>query len=330
MPGPRLSTRIAHIASGAPAQRISQARTVALIAICIAICFAFAVGTVTRAREQQPDSSGQTAFEVASIRPHVSNPVADSSMNSGCGDDPGRCSPRNVTAKGLIATAFDRHWDEISGGPPWIDTEKFDIDATIPDSAAAQLRALRPRERRAQERRMLQSLLAARFKLAVSHSTKELPLYTLLVSKPNRNLQEVPPPDPAIDRAPSSAAGWPSDGLDPPTGELFWAIGTNGNATLVGKAANMSDLAEALSTRVGRRVVDRTGFSGAYDFKLNWTADVHWVGGHLSTGGDDSSPDISGISIFSALNDQLGLKLEASKGPVDTIVIDHIEEPSPN
>jgi uncharacterized protein (TIGR03435 family) len=160
---------------------------------------------------------------------------------------------------------------------------------------------------------MVQSLLAERFELKVSQSSKELPIYALVVTKNGLKLSQTADPQPGPGAGTRSTTR-----LQP--GEL------------TARGMPMSALAERLSREVGRQVVDKTGLQGGYDFTLHWTPELQTrpLGAGDGSQGPATSPDATGPSIFTAIQEQLGLKLESQKGPVGTIVIDRIEKPSAN
>jgi uncharacterized protein (TIGR03435 family) len=280
-----------------------------------------AQSTAGQAPATQSAQSADTplpSFEVASIRPVENNgPFV---INSGCGPNPGRCTPSNVTVKMLIQTAYNVKDFQVSGGPGWISSERFDIKAKVDDSLAEQLQKLPRAQRQAQMGLMLQSLLADRFKLKVTRETKELPVFTLVVAKGGPKLTEVPPPD--TEPAPHPPVYPPKAA----PGEFFIWI-RNGQAVIEGNATPITNLANTLSLQVKRQILDQTGLKGTYTFTLQFTPEVGIGGESLPVPGADPS---DATSLFTAIQEQLGLRLESTKGPVDTIVIDHIEEPSPN
>jgi uncharacterized protein (TIGR03435 family) len=142
---------------------------------------------------------------------------------------------------------------------------------------------------------MLQQLLADRFALRLHRETKEITIYSLIVGKNGPKLKEGGSAGPYLSR--------PSPGR------------------LAGQRASMSSLASALAGNLGRPVIDNTGLKGGYDFSLEWTADA----------APDAVPaDTSGPSLFTALQDQLGLRLESKKAPIEVLIIDRAEKPSPN
>ncbi len=262
------------------------------------------------------------AFEVASIKPN----------HSGTGNvmlriEPGgRLSASNVTLKILLQTAYGVKDSQISGAPGWFDSDHFDVEAKPEDAPAAGQPKLGRDDREEQMKLMLQTLLADRFKLTLHHDTKELPLYALVVAKngPKFHAAAVAPGDSAP--PPPGPSGAP-----PGAPAMRHGIMMNGRGELTMTGATLERFADILSRQVGRLVVDKTGLKGEYDFTLKWTPDE---GQGTMRGGPPGvaapPPEASGPTIFTALQEQLGLKLETQKGPVDTIVIDHVERPSEN
>jgi uncharacterized protein (TIGR03435 family) len=168
---------------------------------------------------------------------------------------------------------------------------------------------------------MLQALLAERLNLQVHRETKELPIYALVIAKNGPKFQE----GKLGDTYPNGFKGL--NGA--PVGAGMMRMGAG---EWTGQGIPIANLVGSLSRRLGRTVVDKTGLTGKYDFTLRWTPDDNPVSPKEPGGAPDAAalPDSSGPSIFTALQEQLGLKLESQKGPVETIVIDHVERPSQN
>jgi uncharacterized protein (TIGR03435 family) len=292
-------------------------------------------------------------FEVASIRPAKPN-----ARGSRLWLPPGRFTANNVTTKMLIEFAYNYKRpgialkdDQILGAPKWISSDRFDIDAKVEDLLVEQEeKKLLFNQWADQIRLMVQAMLADRFKLKVSQETKELPIYVLVIAKhgPKLTKSTVQPPGPLGARPPGSG---------PRRGPMIRI--SNGELTAVGVLG--SDLASAISDLPGiggRKVVDQTGLQGRYDFTLKWTPErgrmfggpgpggpagaggavtagqgapsPAGAGGAQSAAGTPVAPDSSGPSIFTAVQQQLGLRLKPEKGPVEVLVIDHIEPPTPN
>jgi bla regulator protein BlaR1 len=323
--GADLKKRIVRIMSGCMADRLSFGRKTVLAAIgLVVIATPVALGFVNRpsrllAQLQHAESAAVQPFEVASIKPSR----ADDKMRS-LFMQPGKFTTEGETVKDVISFAYGiRSDNQLSGGPSWVNSERFDIEAKEEDSVAENLQKLPIEERAKQIRLMVQALLADRFKLKVSHQTKELPVYALVVAKGGSKLTEAQVPPPSAEGTAAPKRG-------------FRGIRMMGPGQLTGTNINIGVLADMLSRQreLGRLVIDQTGLKGNYDWTLKWTPDQ---GGPMFKGPDGGQPspdapppDSSGPSIFTALEEQLGLKLESRKGPVETLVIDSIERPSEN
>jgi uncharacterized protein (TIGR03435 family) len=207
---------------------------------------------------------------------------------------PGRFSAKCITLWGLIYNAYAvRPNDPIKGLPGWAESAPFDVEAKMDEDTVAALGKLSPEQQDEQHKLMLRALLGDRFKLRIHHETVERPIYELTPAKGGFKLKE----------APATDAG----------GGMSWRPGR-----IDIKKGSIGGLAFTLSDLVGRMVVDKTGITGKYDIALQWIPDEL-----------QGTPD-AGPSIFTAIEEQLGLKLEATKGPVDIVVADHAEKPSEN
>lgn len=285
--------------------------------------------TLPSAHAQTPDSAAKPlVYDAISIKP---NSGGTSVNNQGMMRSmvmmrplPDGFSASNVTARALIANAYDVKEDQVSGGPDWVGSKSYDIQAKVTGTDPSDPHQLT----KAQRTQALQSLLADRFKLAVHTETKEASIYVLTVAKGGPKLSASKPSGaPPANLPPNLPPGavvrnYPTDG--PPRGGMMMRMSGPGNVTVT--AMTMAQLANMLSQQLHKTVVDQTGLTGAYDFTLQWTPD------NLSTSptGDIQAPEPSGPTIFTAVQEQLGLKLESTKGPVNTVVIDHIEPPSEN
>jgi uncharacterized protein (TIGR03435 family) len=234
-------------------------------------------------------------FEIASIKP--SEPAAPntkrSSLTFGAGES---LTATYTTPRSLITVAYNVRDLQISGAPGWIGTERYDIEArTAPGEIAAG--PTEAADDRTRER--LRSLLAERFGLVVHHETREQTVYLLTVAKNGPKLKEAAT---SADRHATSGGRGRSQGF----------------------AAKVEWLAGILSNVTGRPVLDKTGLTGYYDWVLEWTPDTA-----LSQQGSPPAEN-SAPTIFTALQEQLGLRLETGKGPVDLVVIDQVNRPSAN
>jgi uncharacterized protein (TIGR03435 family) len=249
-------------------------------------------------------------FEVASVKPDHAG-AGGSSIRIAPG---GRLTASNASLRSLITAAYQVRDFQVVGGPAWIDSDRFDIEAKGQGSAGGE-----------QISQMLQALLAERFQLLIHRETREMPGYVLRVGKNGPKLSAagesgcfdagagVPPPAPQPRQPPFRPCGGFNLARD----------------RMDGAKVTMARLASVLSRVLGRSVVDRTGLDGIYDVSLRWTADE--TQGFLAPVEPVAAiADGSGISLFSALSEQLGLRLEAQKGPVEVIAIDRALRPSEN
>jgi len=237
-------------------------------------------------------------FEVASIKP--ADPDATGRyirMESAHG-----FHAKNHAVRTLVAAAYNLSPRAISGGPAWVDSEHYDIVAKTPYD-------LRPNLD--EQMAMLRRLLADRFKLTFHREEKEMSIFALTVAKGGPKLKD------STVTADSFPAGPPP---------LIFVVAPPA-VRLPGRYASMAELASVMQrAALDHPVVDETGLTGRYDFDLEWAPDETEFGGMLGKGSDDSTkPNLS-----TALQQQLGLKLEATRGPVQVLVIDHVERPAEN
>lgn len=290
----------------------------------LAVVAAALIGTLSfahaSAKHLQSTENTKAVFEVASIKPNHSGSSGHHSDFSH-----GRLVATNITTKTLIRRAYGVSDYQISGEPEWVDSDAYDIEAKMDDAAAEAWQKLPDEDRAEQYKGMFQALLAERFNLKVGHETKQLPVFALVVAKGGIKFSptKLPPEDPS--RANSS-----QEPNQPRRGTSVSGRGREYTAS--GTAVKMTAWASALSSLPeleGRIALDETGLPGEYDFSMKWTrerpSDVRDAPAAAAVALDTSGP-----SLFTALQEQLGLKLEAKKGPVDTIVIVHIERPSEN
>jgi uncharacterized protein (TIGR03435 family) len=329
--GADLKKRIVHIMTERVANQLGLGRKLLLAAIGIAvitvpIVFGLMNPTHTQAQATTTTSAPLPSFEVASIKPNRS---ADDHF--WISFDPGRFRVTDATTEQLITLAYNIKDFQVTGGPSWINSEKYDIDAkledVVEDRGAKDFEKLPPDRRRKQMDLMLQSLqslLAERFNMKVNRETKELPIYTLVVAKNGPKLLEANPND-----------TYPN-GIKGPDGIAHPGMMHVGRGELKGQGIPVGSLQRVLSQLLSRTVLDQTGLKGKYDIELNWTPDESEAGMFRGpTGGNPAAanptpPESIGPSLFTALQEQLGLKLESTKGPVEVLVIDHIERPSEN
>jgi uncharacterized protein (TIGR03435 family) len=273
-------------------------------------------------------------FDVASIKPAAPQQPGRMMMGTRGGPgtpDPGQVSFMNMPLSRIIMNAYDVKSFQVTG-PSWLDSDRFDITAKIPEGATKE-----------QFHVMLQNLLAERFKLVVHKEKKEVPIYALTVARGGLKIKESPKDVPAeggdAGSPPPPPPGPPVMGRDGMPrmapgrrGEII-AFGPNG-FRMQGAHETMATLADVLSNQLGRPVVDMTGLTAEYDYTLNFSPEglpgmrgmpmpMGPPPGAAPEGGHDAE---TGPSIFTALQEQLGLKLDSRKGPVDLIVVDSVEK----
>jgi uncharacterized protein (TIGR03435 family) len=206
------------------------------------------------------------------------------------------------TLKNLIAFAYNAREFAISGGPGWVNSDRFDIDARTAHLSPPENLAANPQQM--QER--VKSLLAERFQLVIHNESKEQNVYALIVAKNGPKLHEV----------------------KPESNQMIRKRGTS----ITGEGVGIHMLVLNLANSLDRQVLDKTGLTGRYDFKLEWSLDALGVSSPVAATGAEVpvASEPGGPSLFAALQEQLGLRLEPQKAPVETLVIDHVARPSEN
>jgi uncharacterized protein (TIGR03435 family) len=237
----------------------------------------------------------------------------------------GRLSVENFSLKMLLTFAYKVRDFQISGGPGWMNSDRFDILAKAEENQSGTGGTISPDKMMA----LLQTLLEDRFELAVHRETKELPVYALVPGKNGLKLEESKDGDCIT---PDPGAPRPAPGQKLPNYCGTFMIGQRSlNATRI----PMDQLAMGLSNIMGRTVVDKTGFKGTFNVHIEWAPDESTAGlaaleGPRPPGEAPPPADASGASIFTVLQEKLGLKLESQKGPVEILVVDRAEKPSEN
>ena len=304
--GADLKKRMVYIMNGRIPPNLGLGRKLLLTTVAtLAIAFPVTVGlfTATPGRAQSNQASPtqpERSFETVSIKP--TTPPAAGPTQLRMELDNGSFTARSVTLQTLIKLAYDHVQDsQLSGGPDWLNTEKFDVDAKMSAADVDDLRKL-PMEQRG-DLGMLKSLLRDHFKLAVHPELRSLPVYDLVVDKNGPRFRQ-----------------WSGPG----TMRL-------GKGELVSEGTPLALLIEQLSVRLGRTVVDKTGLKGSYAFSLHWTPDANEEARMKADGINQAalSPSAeTSESIFTAVQQQLGLKLKPQVSTTQTLVIDHAELPS--
>lgn len=243
------------------------------------------------------------AFEVASVKPSPPRyPMLVGATGGPGSNDPERYRAQNFDLGGLVEVAYGINRYQLSA-PDWVQDLRFDVEAKLPRGATAE-----------QFQLMMQNLLQERFAMRAHRETREMQGYELAIYKNGPRIRESTEPfpkDPGIDGAsmPVDGDGFP---ILPPGRFPWWTTGANGHTRR--RVANMSmeEFVRDLSMQLQGPVIDSTGLKGKYDFTLSWVFGT-------------PRADAGGIDIFGALQQQLGLKLDKRKEPVEVIVVDHIE-----
>jgi bla regulator protein blaR1 len=328
--GSDLKKRIEAIMTQQLSRNLSPVRKLVLAAAASAAVIApigFGIAKASDLRAQSQQSSGQASsaqtFEVASVRPwKLTDANSREARFLANGADPGttlftptatgRFVATAVTLKALIASAYSLRPNRVSGGPDWIATERFSIEAKAEEGA------MRPGEvsvRFEQLRVMLRALLADRFGLKIHHESREFEVYALTVARGGPKLQKATRDCAAMSTGPGDCHSFRG----------------GARAGMIGQAADMTDLAGMLTFVTDRPVVDRTGIKGVFDMKTGpWNPFVNGVpDGAAQRDEDGRQVDFNTLpTIFTLLPDKFGLKLDATKAPLDMIVIDAVQRPS--
>jgi len=226
-------------------------------------------------------------FEVVSIRPHTSE------GSGGISGLPNGEHYVGTTVEILIEGAFEAFNNaQLIGIPAWAKSDRYDVETRVDDETAEKWKSLTNKERRKQQRDMMQAMLAERCKLKVHFESKELAVYDLVIAKGGLKMKESAPNEESSERV--------------------------GNGTVSGRAIQMRNFLHAIPSD-GRLIEDKTGLADRkFDFDLKWSPD------------DRPADTDSGPTLFTALEEQLGLKLVSAKSPETVVVVDHLEKPTPN
>jgi bla regulator protein blaR1 len=301
--GSDLEKRMVHIMSEQMGRKLDFSKklllsTAGALALALPIVFGLMSAPRSKAESQTENAAAVTpAYRVISIRLNQSEGKI---LQSRVLFTTGEINLTGVTLRALIHFAYGVGDHQISGGPNWLNSARYDIEAKTDKAVADEMRNLSAVQRKIADQRMLQGLLAEQFKLRLHSETKELPEYALVVAENGPKL------------SPAPAKG---------------GLNHMGPGKLTANGAAISFLAEQLSWQPGinRTVLDETGLKGHYNFTLQWNPDEN------QAGNSSVSPfESSGTSIFAALQEQLGLKLKPRSGPVQVLVIDHAEQPVEN
>ncbi|HEY2380420.1 MAG TPA: TIGR03435 family protein [Terriglobia bacterium] len=266
----------------------------------------------------QTAAPARPSFEIASIkgnstaRPHV-------------GDEPGgRFVATGVPLTVLIGYAYPGTRVDFSAKPAWADTDLWDIEAKAPEGSVPPRTKLPDFTKPDTINLMVQSLLEDRFQMKVHREIREVPMYEVTVAKGGLKMKL------SEDQTPPAPGDGPPRPGTAPRGGMRMARGD-----FQGAAVSMENAVLTIGQLAGRRAIDKTGLPGLYDFHLQWTPDVFSTPLPFEPRGNAAPPppppgDPAGPSLITAIEEQLGLKLQSTKGPVEMLIIDSLQKPSAN
>jgi uncharacterized protein (TIGR03435 family) len=298
-------------------------RAAGLMAIAVALGFGLACATPSRTQGKtqgpaQAAFSWKYKYDVVSVKPLGHNDPSQPQWGYLSDTSPDGIRIRRATLVSLARFGYSEggRWgfrdNQIFGAPNWASTEWFAIDAKMDESVASVFSKLSPAQQTLAQTRMLQEILVERFKFAAHIENREGPVYFLTVAKGGLKFKKAPPGE-TYPKGPFEAMPWQA-------GWVVTAPPDSGSEKRIGLGADMIALADDLTRRLHIAVVDKTGLTGKYDFQLQWS-------------GIDAIPtesDAPWPPLLTAIQQQMGLKLEMGKGQTPVLVIDHVERPSGN
>jgi bla regulator protein BlaR1 len=295
--GSDLKRRIIYIVDHCAGENLTRSRKVLVAAVGIAaIVGPLAFGTIDAPLlDAQSSGTGQVApaYEVTSVKV---DPDGDINKPVRMFEPPNGLAIENMTPELMIREAYGVKSYQIIGAPTWVGEREYNVEAKLSDAEAAKLAALTKEGQRAERAMLLQSLLADRFKLSVHHETRQGPALALVVAKGGPKFTEA--------------------GADPSKRAV-----TMGGGEPILDGAPMATFVTLLSQVMGQNVLDHTGLTGKYAFAIPWTPDEF----QITTDNVETA-----TSIFTVLPEKLGLRIESVKAPLDMIVVDHVEQATPN
>jgi uncharacterized protein (TIGR03435 family) len=264
------------------------------------VLFSTVIGLWVPLLGQAQSDQKPLAFDVVSVKPNKSGDVSVSMTPS-----PGGITMINYTLQFILRTAYKAQDWQLIGGPSWMTTDRFDVAATT--STGHLPIGLQE---------MLQAFLRDRFRLVAHMETRQLPIYALVKARRDGTLG-------SHLKLPSDCTP-PLPQRNPPAHSTTTCTNEVRLGAILARGVTTLNLAGNLSVFLDRSVVDRTGISGLIDYDVSWTPELRTD----PNAGERPTTDGTGPSLFTAVQEQLGLKLESTKGPVDVVVIDHVERPT--
>lgn len=276
-----------------------------------------ALMTVAISALSQTAVPARPSFEVASIK-------GNSTSRPHLGDEPGgRFVATGVPLTTLLGYAYPGTLVEFSAKPGWADTDLWDIEAKAPGGSVPPRTRLPDPNKPDTMNLMVQSLLEDRFQMKTHRETRDVPMYEVTVAKGGIKMKLSEDQSP-----PAPPDGPPRNGIAP-RGGMRMARGD-----FRGSAVSMENVVLMVSLLTGRRAIDKTGVTGLYDFRLQWSPDPFSTPLPFEARGAaaPASPpaELAGPSIITAIEEQLGLRLRSTKGPVEVLIIDRLQKPSAN
>jgi bla regulator protein blaR1 len=301
--------------------------TVGVAAIALPIIFGLTKPAHSQSQASRQDMSAKTfaftrGYQQVSVTPGESgNGVIQTRIVF----TPDSLMAKNLTLQELLKLAYGVQASQISGGPDWLGSARFNVDAKLDESTVAELKKLSPEQQKMERELMFQNLLADQFKVALHRESRLLPAQVLVIAKNGPKIQPAKPGD----TYPNGIKG--PDGL--PAGSHKFDFGPDG---VIVQALPMSFVANNLATHLGQPVVDRTGLTGDYDFTLRFSPRGETaVHNNEQTGAKETTMLVTSISahnaaLLSAIEEQLGLKLDPQTIPLPVLVVDRAAKPAAN
>jgi bla regulator protein BlaR1 len=310
--GSDLKKRMVHIMSEGMVRKLDFGRKIlltaaALVAFALPVTIGLLTATPSRAQTSGGDADASAKFTSVSIKPSAINTPTDAGGNVHMVQmmvGPSGFNARNVTLRGLIQEAYGVQANQVLGGPEWLDTAAFDLEAKTGQAADPTSNF---GKNVATNRQMLQNFLADRAKLTLHKETKVLPGYELVVAGNGSKLQASQSSQDIV----ASGNGRP---ISPR--KIMMNMDQNKVREISAREVTTDEIAQQLSRQVEVHVVNQTGLKGSYDLNLHWSDAV---------AGEENA---SAPSLFTALQEQLGLKLQPKDQPTDVLIVDHVEKPT--
>ena len=325
--GADLKKRIVHIMTKNVASKLNFSRKLLLSAaavLSVALPIIYGLARPAQGRAQSHDPAPNAAVFTSGL--HISITPGDPGngvIQTRIIYSPNGLVAKNQTLLELIKLAYGVQANQISGGPDWMGTARFNVDVKLDDALIAELKKLPPEQHKMEHDLMFQNLLADQFKLALHRESRLLPGFALVIAQNGPKVQPAKPGD----TYPNGIKG--PNGL--PAGAHRFDFGEDG---FIAQALPMSFIAERLSTHLNQPVVDRTGLAGDYDFTLKWPQKGEpvetLVHKNAQTGAKETTVHIGAASLVAAVEEQLGLKLDPQTIPLPVLVIDRAEKPATN